>query len=75
MNSLFADAGNLMLIGMFTVFCFLLVLTACVSALTHFTAEAQVETKTAAASTSGQPSSEQLAAISSAVQQYRKSKQ
>ncbi|RUO26125.1 hypothetical protein CWE09_05205 [Aliidiomarina minuta] len=75
MNSLFADAGNLMLIGMFTVFCFLLVLTACVSALTHFTAEAPVAAETPAASSSGQPSSEQLAVISSAVQQYRKSKQ
>jgi oxaloacetate decarboxylase gamma subunit len=74
MNSLLADAGLLMLIGMVTVFCFLLVLTACVSVLTRVTAEPTPTASPTPSKSSGQPNAEQLAAISSAVQQYRKSR-
>lgn len=74
MNSLLADAGLLMLIGMATVFCFLLVLTGCVSVLTRITAEPEPTASPTQTKPSSQPSAEQLAAISSAVQQYRKSR-
>lgn len=63
-----------MLIGMVTVFCFLLVLTGCVSVLTRITAEPAPTVSPTQTKPSGQPSAEQLAAISSAVQQYRKSR-
>ncbi|MGX5913660.1 OadG family protein [Aliidiomarina sp. Khilg15.8] len=74
MNSLLADAGLLMLIGMVTVFCFLLVLTGCVSVLTRVTAEPAPKVPPTQGKSSGQPSAEQMAAISSALQQYRKSR-
>lgn len=76
MNAMLADAAVLMAIGMVTVFSFLIVLTGCVMLLTRFAAEPAV-TKAPAASPAQdgqQPDASQMAAISSAIAQYRKSR-
>ncbi|MCC5878695.1 MAG: OadG family protein [Idiomarina sp.] len=74
MNAMLADAVILMAIGMATVFTFLLVLTACVTLLTRLTADPAVATAPAKAAATNQPDAAQMAAISSAIAQYRKSR-
>lgn len=74
MNAMLADAAILMAIGMITVFTFLIVLTACVTLLTRLTADATVVPAPSPAPTTKQPDAAQLAAISSAIAQYRKSR-
>lgn len=80
MTSMLLDAVNLMLIGMATVFCFLLVLTAFVSLLTRLLphqpaakeASKGANQGSSAAATSA-PSAAEMAAITAAVARYRKS--
>lgn len=74
MNAMLADAAILMAIGMVTVFTFLIVLTACVTLLTRLTAEPAVSAASSTAPATKQPDAAQMAAISSAIAQYRKSR-
>ncbi|RUO28867.1 oxaloacetate decarboxylase [Aliidiomarina sedimenti] len=73
MTSMLLDAVTLMLIGMATVFCFLLVLTGCVSLLTRMAPE-QASPAKQPQSAGNSPNSAHMAAIASAVAQYRKSR-
>lgn len=78
MNTMFAEAAVIMVIGMGTVFTFLLVLTGCVAVLTHlFIPSENKATHTQNTAVSGQgktPTVNEMAAISSAVSRYRKSR-
>lgn len=73
MSEMLADAVILMVIGMVSVFLFLILLTGCVTLLTRLTAETVAATpsvKPTVANT-GQPDAAQMAAIASAITQYR----
>lgn len=78
MNTMLADAAILMAIGMLTVFAFLIVLTLCVSLLTRLTQEPEQAATSAqgdaATAPANKPDGAQMAAISSAIAQYRKSR-
>lgn len=78
MNAMFAEAAVIMAIGMATVFTFLLVLTGCVTVLTHFFSPLEDQTihtqNTAVSSQEKTPTLNEMAAISSAVNRYRKSR-
>lgn len=74
MNSMLLDAVALMLIGMGTVFCFLLVLTGCVNLLTRMAPEQTPQQDKQLQSAGNGPNSAHMAAIASAVAQYRKSR-
>lgn len=77
MSSMLTDAATLMAIGMLSVFSFLVVLTLLVSALTKLApvpASAGNDKRSSSQGTqseAGQPNAAQMAAIATAVTQYR----